>query len=72
MSPDKKERVILRQQLKMARIANHYTQAQIAKMLGITTRQYSRIEKGVSGTNEKVWQELRRLLKTPIDSLIEQ
>ncbi len=61
----------MRKQLRMAREANHYTQAQIAEALGITTRQYNRIETGASGTSEKVWQELRRLLKTPIDSLLE-
>ena len=61
-----------RQSLKASRIAASLTQAELAKQLGITERQYNRIETGASGTNEKVWQELKRLLKAPIDTLIEQ
>lgn len=47
------------------------TQAEIAKILGITTRQYNRIEAGTSDGSIKVWQRLRDLLNTSIDTLLE-
>ena len=49
------------------------TQAQTAEKLGITVRQYSRLEAGTSDGSVKVWQHLKELLKAKsIDFLLEQ
>lgn len=62
----------MRKTLIEKRKAEDYTQAEIAKKIGISVRQYKYLEAGTSDGSMKVWQELKRLLKTPIDSLIEQ
>lgn len=48
------------------------TQAEVAKILGITTRQYTRLEAGTSDGSIKAWKCLRDLLHKPIDYLLEQ
>lgn len=47
------------------------TQAEIAKILGITVRHYKALEAGTSDGSIKVWQRLRDLLNTSIDTLLE-
>ncbi len=49
------------------------TQMEMAKNLGVTTRQYNRLEAGTSDGSIKVWQRLKDLLKAKsIDFLLEQ
>ena len=46
---------------------------EMAKNLGVTTRQYNRLEAGTSDGSIKVWQRLKDLLKAKsIDFLLEQ
>ena len=48
------------------------TQTEIAKILGITDRQYARLEAGTSNGRIKVWQSLKDLFQKSIDYLLEQ
>ncbi|MEE0681415.1 MAG: helix-turn-helix transcriptional regulator [Christensenellales bacterium] len=48
------------------------TQTEIAKILGITDRQYARLEAGTSNGSIKVWQSLKDLFQKSIDYLLEQ
>lgn len=48
------------------------TQAEVAKMLGITTRHYISLEAGTSKGSVTVWERLRDLFHKPIDYLLEQ
>lgn len=48
------------------------TQAEVAKLIGITTRQYQAIEAGTSNGSIKVWQSLKDLFQKSIDYLLEQ
>ena len=48
------------------------TQAEVARILGITIRQYARLEAGTSDGSIKVWQRLKDLFHKPIDYLLEQ
>ena len=48
------------------------TQTEIAKILGITDRQYARLEAGTSNGSIKVWQSLKELFQKSIDYLLEQ
>ncbi len=61
----------MRNTLKERREALHLTQKEIARMIGITDRQYQRIESGEQDGTLKVWIKLRDVLKTPIDNLID-
>ena len=63
---------MLRQNLKNARLERPYTQAEVAKYIGITKRQYQAIEAGTSDGSVKVWRKLKDLLNKPIDDLLEQ
>lgn len=49
-----------------------YTQLQFATMLGITARQYQRIESGTQDGSIKLWVKIKSLLEKPIDYLVEQ
>lgn len=48
------------------------TQAEAARLIGITTRQYQAIEAGTSNGSIKVWQSLKDLFQKSIDYLLEQ
>lgn len=51
---------------------NKLTQAEVAKHVGITTRQYARLEAGTSKGSVDVWERLRGLFNKSIDYLLEQ
>lgn len=61
----------MRNNLKKCRAEKGYTQKQFAQLLGITDKQYQRIEKGTSDGSIKLWEKIRALLAQPIDYLIE-
>ena len=48
------------------------TQKQMASFLGITERQYRRLEAGTSDGSVKIWQQLSRFFNTTIDYLLKQ
>lgn len=48
------------------------TQAETAKVISVTTRQYINLEAGTSDGSIKVWQKLKNLFNKPIDFLLEQ
>ena len=62
----------MRNNLRQSRVSKGYTQTQFAILLGITTRQYQRIENGKSDGSIKLWVKIKSLLEQPIDYLIEQ
>lgn len=47
-------------------------QTEVAKILGITTRQYQALEAGTSKGSVPVWERLKDLFHKPIDYLLEQ
>ena len=51
---------------------HHYTQGALAEILGITDRQYRRLEAGTSNGSMKIWQQLAKMFDTTIDHLLEQ
>ena len=51
---------------------SNFTQAEVAKLIGITDRQYARLEAGTSDGSIKVWGKLKDLFHKPIDYLLEQ
>ena len=61
----------MRKNLIEKRTVKKMTQADIAKLIGITTRQYSRLEAGTSDGSIKVWEKLKDLFNTSIDTLLE-
>lgn len=61
----------MRKNLIAKREQNKLTQAKTAKTIGITTRQYQALEAGTSDGSVKVWQKLKDLFKTSIDTLLE-
>lgn len=60
----------MRENLKNIRIQKSYTQAELAKILGITTRQYQKLEAGTSNGTIPLWEKMRELLGKTIDYLI--
>ena len=63
----------MRRNLMQKREKANLTKAAIADKIGITERQYQRLEAGTSDGSIKVWQELKRLLRAKsIDWLLEQ
>ena len=63
----------MRANLLNARKALGYTQQEISENLGITNRQYHRLEAGPSDGSIRVWQQLKILLHAKsIDYLLEQ
>lgn len=49
------------------------TQSELAKELGVSLRQYNRLEAGTSNGSIGVWRQLQQLLQAPsIDYLLEQ
>ena len=63
---------MLRTNLINRRKKNKLTQTEVAKMLGVTTRQYQALEAGTSDGSIKVWCKLKDLFHKPIDYLLEQ
>ena len=63
---------LTRRNLIKLRKIKSYTQKELAKVLGITERQYRRLEAGTSGGNMKRWQYLAKLFDTTVDHLLEQ
>ena len=61
----------MRKNLIAKREQKKLTQAETAKTIGITTRQYQALEAGTSDGSVKVWQKLKDLFKTSIDTLLE-
>lgn len=61
----------MRKNLIAKREQKKLTQAETAKAIGITTRQYINLEAGTSDGSVKVWQKLKDLFKTSIDTLLE-
>lgn len=61
----------MRNNLKLCRVKQGYTQKQFAELLGITETQYQRIEKGISDGSIKLWKKIKSLLAQPIDYLEE-
>lgn len=61
----------MRKNLIAKREQKKLTQAETAKTIGITTRQYINLEAGTSDGSVKVWQKLKDLFKTSIDTLLE-
>lgn len=64
--------MVHRKNLEKARNQEKLTQAETATHLGITDRQYRRLEAGTSDGSIKVWYKLKTLLDKPIDYLLEQ
>lgn len=63
---------MLRNNLKTERKKADLKQAEVAKHLGITVRQYQAIEAGTSDGSVKVWRKLSELFHKPIDYLLAQ
>lgn len=63
---------MLRTNLLNERKQRQFTQADTAKAIGITVRQYINLEAGTSYGSVKVWQKLSKLFCTTIDYLLEQ
>ncbi len=57
----KKERAIIRTNLKKARKDNNLTQAELAKLLGIATNHYQAIELGTRTGSIALWDKLEDL-----------
>ncbi len=62
----------MRKNLIIMRKKSNFTQAEVAKLIGITDRQYARLEAGTSDGSIKVWCKLKDLFHKPIDYLLEQ
>ena len=62
-----------RKKLKAAREGKRFTQAEVAKYLGVTTNAYQAIELGNNGTSESNWLKLYDLFdkKIPLNELME-
>lgn len=72
MSTSKKtEERNLKNNLITARKNANLTQKQVAKLLNISERQYTRIEAGTSEGSLKVWKQLKALLNSSLDFLTE-
>ena len=61
----------MRSILKERREALRLTQKEIARMIGITDRQYQRIESGEQDGTIKVWVKIREITGLPLDDLID-
>lgn len=63
----------MRENLRHLRLRKKLTQADVAKAIGLTVRQYGRLEAGTSDGSVKTWKELKKLLGAKsIDYLLEQ
>lgn len=63
---------MLRNNLKSERTKERLSQADVARAIGVTARQYFSIEAGTSDGSIKVWYKLKDLFHKPIDYLLEQ
>lgn len=62
----------MRKNLRHERNRTGLTQADAARLLGISTRQYARLERGEADGSVDVWKRLRSIFRKPIDYLLEQ
>lgn len=62
----------MRTNLKNERTRNGYRRAEVADLVKISTRQYARLETGVSNGSVQVWQRLSDLFNKEINYLLEQ
>ena len=62
--------MIVRENLRNARLEKSLTQAELARMLEISEKQYRRLEIATSDGSIKVWQKLSRLFGRTIDYLL--
>lgn len=60
----------MRENLRNARLEKSLTQAELARMLEISEKQYRRLEIATSDGSIKVWQKLSRLFGRTIDYLL--
>lgn len=61
----------LRENLISARKNRELTQAQVADTIGVSERQYQRLEAGTSNGSIDTWSKLKALFNTNIDDLLE-
>lgn len=54
----------------MARNNCKFTQKELAKMIGISVRQYQRLEYGESEGSLKIWKKISKFLNVSIENLI--
>ena len=62
----------MRQNLKNARLDNQYTQAELAKKLGISERYYQAIESGNRKGDVYIWEKLILILEEPLTYLLKR
>lgn len=62
----------MRNNLRSCRISKGFTMKQFAELLGITERQYLRIETGASDGSIRLWKKIKELLAQPIDYLVDE
>lgn len=60
----------MRENLRNARLEKSLTQAELARMLEISEKQYRRLEFATSDGSIKVWQKLSRMFGKTIDYLL--
>jgi DNA-binding XRE family transcriptional regulator len=60
----------MNERIKLKRNELGLTQAQIAQKLGISERQYNRIENGASNGKKPLWLKLSQILNTTVDELL--
>lgn len=62
----------MRKNLINTREKKHLTQAEMAKQLNVSVRQYQNLEAGTSDGSIRVWQRLKEITGESIDYLLEQ
>lgn len=62
----------MRKNLINTREKKHLTQAEMAKQLNVSVRQYQNLEAGTSDGSVRVWQRLKEITGESIDYLLEQ
>ncbi len=62
----------MRKKLINTREKKHLTQAEMAKQLNVSVRQYQNLEAGTSDGSIRVWQRLKEITGESIDYLLEQ
>ena len=69
---DQEERVRLLSNLVKERTKKKNTKKQMSQLLGISEKQYARLEAGTSDGSVKVWKQLSKFFGVTIDYLLEQ
>lgn len=62
----------MRKNLIKTRTGRNLTQANTAKLIGVSLRTYQRLERGERDGKQDYWESLKRLFKKPIDDLIKK